>query len=579
MLDNGFATRTLNQAVVAALALALVGACSSDTPHDDADTQTDVVSPPRDADTTPTDDEDSLEADADPAPGDGEIRFGEFGPLTGEAGAGSFRFGAATAAVQIEDGLERSDWWAWTLPANDGGLGRGTFVDEAVRGYTHAIDDVQMLVDMNLDAYRFNIDWSRIEPERGVISEEGLAHYDQLIDALLEAGIRPMITVHHFSNPIWVHDFLGDGCNEESGPTDENLCGWAHPEGVEEILVSLRAHAARLAARYGDRVDDWCTLNEPVNYLLAAYGVGAFPPGESLLLTAFPRFMTVVRNYVRAHVEIYDAIRENDTVDATGDGQAAHIGLSLSIADWQPAHRNQPSDDPVDIAAAERVRYVYHFLIVDALLNGQFDANADGTANEPVPDWQGKLDWLGVQYYFRAGATGNPALIPAVDAMICYANFDLGACLPIDDESKLVPTMGYEYYEPGIYEIMVEMADRWPDLPLVVTEAGIAAENGTRRAENIVRTLEQIQRAIEDGVDVRGYYHWSLMDNFEWAEGYEPRFGLYRVNFASGAYERVATEGAQVLGEIARDRRVTEAQRALYGGLGAMSPDAPFSPE
>jgi beta-glucosidase len=132
--------------------------------------------------------------------------------------------------------------------------------------------------------------------------------------------------------------------------------------------------------------------------------------------------------------------------------------------------------------------------------------------------------------------------------------------------------MGYEYWAPGLYDILMEYHERYADLPLMVTEAGIATEVGRRRAEHVTRTLEQIHFARRAGADVRGYYHWTLMDNFEWAEGYEPRFGLYRVDRA-GEYARVPTEGATLFGEIAGARRLTIEQRETYGGLGPMTPE------
>ena len=131
--------------------------------------------------------------------------------------------------------------------------------------------------------------------------------------------------------------------------------------------------------------------------------------------------------------------------------------------------------------------------------------------------------------------------------------------------------MGYEYYAPGLYTVLSDMGQSYPDLPMAVTEGGIATENDERRADNIVRSLEQIGRAMSEGVDIRGYYHWSLMDNFEWSEGYEPRFGLYRVDLDT--YARTATKGAEVLGEIARVRGVTQAQLDTYGGEGPMHPE------
>jgi beta-glucosidase len=490
------------------------------------------------------------------------------GSISAPSGRGSFRFGAATAATQIEDQNTSTDWYLWTAPTPDG-LGHGTFVGDAVRGYTRALDDIALLRNLHLDSYRFSIEWARIEPQRNVIDEEALAHYDAEIDALVAAGIRPNVTVHHFASPVWVDDPRHLDC--PGGPSDANLCGWADPVGADLIIAELAEHARLLAQRYGDRVDEWGTLNEPVNYLLASYGVGQFPPGRVFLLSNFNTLVTVVRNYVRAHVAIYDAIKEADQIDADGDGVAANVGLTLNVVEWQPSHNNAPSTRPEDIAAADRIRYVYHHLVPDSLLYGGFDADLDQVREESHPDWTGKLDWLGVQYYSRQGVSAEPAVIPVLNLMVCFGDFDLGTCVPPADPTHWVPAMRYEYYEPGIYNILTDFAQRWPQLPFTVTESGLATENGTRRAEHVVRSLEQIHRALSEGVDVRGYYHWSLMDNFEWAQGFVPRFGLHRVDFST--YERTPTEGATVLGEIAAARRINAAMHEQYGGLGPMSPE------
>ncbi len=545
------------------LALALFGSACSDekgeTTVEDAGASPDAA----------TDGGTEQDAGSPPAP----ISYEPLGSLTQPEGAGSFRFGAATAAAQIEDGLVDNDWYWWTAPESDGGLERTAEpVGEAVRGATLAVEDVALMAEMNLDAYRFSVDWSRIEPTRDQISEEGLQHYDEFIDALVDAGITPMITLHHFSSPIWVDDFREPPCGDADAPTDENLCGWGHEAGAQEIIDELAEFAGLIAVRYGDRVDEWCTLNEPINYLLASYGVGFFPPGKDYLLNDFPRLIQAYENYLAAHVAMYEAIKANDTQDADDDGRAADVGFSLSIADWSPSRMNMPSDDPADIEAAERVWYIYHYLYLDALLSGQFDADLDGVGEVAHPSWAGKVDWVGVQYYFRAGVTSTPAFIPPLDLGICFGVFDFGSCLPIEDETKHVPEMNYEYYEPGIYNVIVAMAQRYPDLPMVVTEAGIATHVGERRAENIVRTLEQIERARAEGADVRGYYHWSLMDNFEWAESYGPKFGLYTVDRAT--YARVPTLGATIFGEIAGDRAVTTDHRERFGGLGPMTPEA-----
>lgn len=499
------------------------------------------------------------------------IEFPAEGPVAGSDGEGSFTFGAATAAAQIEDGNDESDWWFWTLPEAEGGAGNGEFVGAAVEGYSRQVADVELVTEMGLDAYRFNPSWSRIEPQRDTIDDTAVQHYSDVIDALVAAEVKPMLTVHHFSNPIWADDFRNDG-PEGCTPSDTDLCGWHDPVGGPLLVEELAEHARLLAEEYGDRVDEWATLNEPVNYILASYGLQIFPPGRNLLLNDFDAFMGVVRFFLDAHAAMYDAIMEADTIDADGDGVAAHVGITLSVAEWVPAWRGSRSDRPEDIAAADAVRYVYHYLFPDSIRDGTFDADLDGETDEEHAEWTGKLDFLGVQYYFRAGVTSDPGLVPVLEVTPCFGAFDLGACLDPEDETHWIPAMGYEFWEPGLYEVLSDFSSRWPDLPLTITESGLATEVGARRAEHVVRSLEQIERARAEGADVRGYYHWSLMDNFEWAEGFEPRFGLYHVDLAT--YAREATEGATVLGEITEARGMDTAMRTAYGGLGPMTPEA-----
>jgi len=499
------------------------------------------------------------------------IMFGTFGPLSGDAGRGSFRFGVATAATQIEDMNPHTDWYLWTQPIAGGGLGRGTFVGDAVRGYSRAMDDLGLLTQLGVDSYRFSIEWARIEPAKDQLDEAALAHYRDELVALRAAGIHPVVTLHHFSNPVWVADPRDLDCR--AGPSDTNLCGLGSAGGAA-VIAQMAEHAALIAQRFGDLVDDWGTVNEPINYLLAAYGIGNFPPGKITIGQIATGFVPVVRDYLAAHAAMYRAIKANDTIDADGDGIAAEVGLSLSVADWEPSRGHQPSTDPEDVAARDRLVYLFHYLFADSVLHGAFDTDLDGLADEPHPEWAGTLDWLGLQYYFRSGVTGESGLIPVANLTPCFGGFDVGACLPAPDPTYCVPRMGYEGWPDGIHDVLVAFHGRYPDLPLVVSEAGIATDVGKRRAENIVRELEAIARARDEGVDVRGYYHWSLTDNFEWAEGFGPHFGLYAVDYAT--YARTATEGADVLGAIARSRTLTSAQRRGYGGTGPMTPEPGF---
>jgi beta-glucosidase len=510
------------------------------------------------------------EAPAKP-PASLDLSFGPVGSISADSGKGGFRFGAASAATQMEDLNTHTDWYLWTQPMADGGLGNGTFVGDACKGYTMAEADVDLLVQMHLDSYRFSIEWARVEPQRGVIDEAALDHYSKLIDLLRSKGIRPNVTIHHFSNPVWVDDPRDSGCT--NGPSDTNLCGLDHPVGGPMVVQAMADHAKLLAQRFGDRVDDWATLNEPVNYLLAAYGAGKYPPGKVGLSDIPGTFIPAVRNYIAAHAAMYHAIKAADLIDADGDGVAASVGLTKEAGEWVAASGNTPSTAPIDLGARDRLLWVYQHLFVDALRQGGFDSDLDGTLDEPHPEWKDTLDWLGVQYYFRGGVTGAPAIIPVLNLTPCYAGFDFGACLPPLDPTHLVPAMGYEHDPAGLYVVLKDFGQRWPGLPLVVTESGIATRLGVRRAEMITRALEQIDKATKEGVDVRGYYHWSIYDNFEWALGFVPRFGLYTVDFDT--YARTPTEGATLLGDVARARKVTEAQRKKYGGDGAMTPEPP----
>ena len=489
------------------------------------------------------------------------------GSLADPSGRGKFRFGVASAATQIEDMNPNVDWYVWTLPEAQGGIGKSTFLGDAVRGYSRVMEDLQLVKDLGVDSYRFSMEWARIEPQRDVIDEAAIAHYRAQLTAMKTLGIRPVVTVHHFSNPIWVADPRAISCVD--GPTDDNLCGFGGPAGAE-IVEELRAHATLLGARFGDLVDEWGTVNEPINYLFAGYAVGQFPPG---IVSLDPnQFGKTLRDYLASHAAIFKALKASDTVDADGDGRPADVGLSLSVADWVPTRMNRKSDHADDLAARDRLHYLFHYIFVDSIQSGMFDSNLDGTRDEAHPEWKDTIDWLGLQYYFRAGVTGLNGVLPApLSFTPCFGGLDFGACYPSPQPTYCVPMMGYEGWIDGIHDVIVAFGARYPGLPLVITESGIASASGKRRAENIVRVLEAVDRARAGGVDVRGYYHWSLTDNFEWHEGFGPRFGVYSVDYTT--YARTANEGTEVMRAIATARTVTSEQRGTYGGTGPMTPE------
>lgn len=498
------------------------------------------------------------------------IDFGSYGPLSTDAGKGSWRFGVATAATQIEDMNPNTDWFQWTQPTADGGLGRSTFVGDATQGFSKDLDDLQLVKQLGVDSYRFSIEWARIEPVKGQRDQAAIDHYRAELEALTQMGIHPLVTIHHFSNPQWLIDLKNTSC--PNGPSDTDMCGFGSPGG-SMIVQAMADHAAFLAQTYGDLVDDWGTVNEPMNYLLASYAVGFFPPGK-LTINDFSQFIPVVKDYIAGSAAMYHAIKDNDKIDADGDGIAAEVGLSMAVIDWEPTRVHMPSDNPDDIAAVARIQYLFHYVFVDSVVNGTFDGDLDGTSDEDHPEWKGTADWIGLQYYARAGVSADaPLLGPPINLAPCFNGFDTGDCRIAPDTSYCVPRMGYEGFTDGIHDILVDFSKRYPGVPLVITEAGIATDTPRRRAENIVRVLESVTRARDEGVDVRGYYHWSLTDNFEWAEGFGPHFGLFSVDYTNG-YARTATEGADVLTDIATARQITTQQRKDYGGLGPMTPEA-----
>ncbi|MFF3395041.1 glycoside hydrolase family 1 protein [Streptomyces sp. NPDC002669] len=503
------------------------------------------------------------------------VSFPGIGSLSQPSGKGSFRFGVSSSATQIEDRNENNDWYLWSKPAPEG-LGKSPFVGDGVGGYTRALDDVGLVKDLNVDSYRFGIEWSRVEPQRNKIDEAALDHYGKQLDALAAKGIRPMITLHHFANPVWVDDPRDPEC--KNGPSDTNLCGLDHPQGGELVVKEMAEFAKLIADRFGDRVDEWVTLNEPMVYMTFAHAFGAGPPGKANLNTAnLSKFTMAQRRYIMAHVAMYKAIKSADRVDADRDGATSSVGLTVGAQEYVPIRNGRISNDPRDIAARDRYRQYTDYGFVDALWRGTFDNDLDGTVDEQHPEWTGTLDWLGPQLYARIGVSapgasggGDPSY-PVLDVDLCTT----APCLPYKDPSYFVPAMNYEASAQGMAGVLKEYGNRYRGLPLLVSESGIATENGTRRSQHIVRTLEQISQARAAGVDVRGYYHWSLLDNFEWLSGYSARFGLYQVDRTT--MERIPTSSVPVYRQIAGSRSLSSQTRQEFGGTGPFAPETASS--
>jgi len=496
----------------------------------------------------------------------------------------SFRFGAATSAHQVEGGQVNSWTLFETLPVFEGKTVEPS--GEAVDHYARFEEDLDLAASIHLDTYRFSIEWSRVEPEEGSFDEEEIRHYRDVLEAMQERGLGPSVTLHHFSEPTWLAELgsLTDPVSESfcpRGPEGEQLCSWLSPRAVQVFA----RFCARAASEYGDLVDEWMSFNELTGYWMGAFVTGHFPPGlaasdeEEIRERALP----ALRRLLEAHAACYRAIHENDTHDADGDGAAARVGLTVGTGMARPAKQNNEAD----MAAAEQAQLAATWQVFDALTEGRLDLDLDGTADETHDDWAGTVDIMGLQYYASTVVVALKAL-PLLEGVPCINSDDEGlmklaryaGCpepptqdFPLGLEAE--PSVYGRQHDPdGLTELLELIAARYPGLPVVITEQGFA-DHEVKRAGSIVRHLRAAHEAISLGIPLEGYYHWSLLDNFEWGRGFGVRFGLFSVDYDSDL-ERSPTVASEVYGEIARRRGITDELLELWDGSGALPTERPL---
>lgn len=377
-----------------------------------------------------------------------------------------FVWGTATAAHQVEGGNWNNDWWAWEhTPGSPCVEPSGDACDH----YHRYPDDVRLLRDLGFTAYRFSLEWSRIEPEDGEFSRATLDHYRRMCGACLELGLEPIVTFHHFTTPRWV---AARG-------------GWTAP-GTAELFAR---YAERVTQHLGDVMARVCTFNEP--NIVATFGHlwGLFPPGA--------RDPDLRR---RANDVFVDAHRRTVEIVQAGPGSTP-VGLTLAMQDMQAA--------PGGEAYRDAERRVMEDVYLEA-------ARGD--------------DFVGVQTYtrFRYGASGM---------------------LPPPPGARTTQ-MGYEFWPEALEATIRRATEVARGVPILVTENGIGTADDDERIEYVTRALHGVLACLEDGIDVRGYVYWSLLDNFEWALGYGPTFGLVAVDRTTQT--RAAKPSAHWLGAIAR---------------------------
>ncbi len=460
-----------------------------------------------------------------------------------------FLWGTATAPHQVEGGNEASDWYLWEQM--DGKVAGGGRSDDGPNHWDKYADDLDLMQADGMNGYRMGIEWAKLFPTREAFDsltpdEAAVQHYHDVFAAMASRGIQPMVTLHHFVSPAWLVD-------PTASAAERRMMGFAS----EGIVDDFERFATWAAQEYGGEVDLWITINEPLALVLGGYLVGAFPPG----LTYDPAddlLLRVVRGQIFAHAAAYDALHEHDTSDADGDGEAALV----SVAKHQRVMIPEAPCSTADAEAAAHIHYLMNVLFLEAIVRGDLDGNGDGDLDDPEdaradPTLAGRADFLGINYYGLSTVNGRVPisdLIPGIPSIT-----DNRTDLPKND-------LRWAIYPGGFRTVLEEAAEY--GLPIYVTENGTADQGDVLRAPFLVDHLWVLAQAVADGVDVRGYFHWSMMDNFEWAEGYCPRFGLYRVSYEDAERPRTATEGAAVYRQIIEAGRVPSELVASHRSYG-----------
>ncbi len=445
---------------------------------------------------------------------------------TSEFGTGfpeGFVWGAATASYQIEgaareDGRGESIWDRFSH--TPGKVLNGDTGDVACDHYHRWREDIALMRELGLAAYRFSVAWPRILPDgRGSINDAGLDFYDRLVDGLLEAGIAPWVTLYHWDLPQAL---------EDAG-------GWPNRETADAFVTFVDVVSRRL----GDRVNRWITLNEPWVSSFLGYQTGVHAPGRTDLRDALAASHTLLL----AHGGAVPAIRANN--------EDASVGITLNLSPSYPA-----SPDPADAAAARRYDGYLNRWFLDPIFGRGYPADMLDLYGSRAPRLEAgdldtiavPIDFLGVNYYF-------PAYLAAAD------DGPLGLVQAPPEGERTA--MGWPVEADGLEDLLVRLHQEYPTLPLFITENGAAYEDpaptGGRvpdpaRTRYLADHLAAARRAVAADVPLRGYFVWSLLDNFEWAFGYDRRFGITHVDFTT--QQRTIKDSGRWYAQTIRENRL-----------------------
>src|SRR5690348_10528436 len=441
----------------------------------------------------------------------------------GAGGAGSgeglafpsgFRWGVATSSHQCEGGNTANNWYAWERA---GHIKTGEHAELACDWWRSAERDFDLARELGLNALRLSVEWSRVEPRPGEGDGAALTRYREMLRGLRDRDIEPMVTLHHFTNPLWF---------EERG-------GFLAADAVERF----DRFTERVVTELGDLCDLWCTVNEPNVYAVQGYLFGAFPPGRKGDALAVLRVQAAL---ARAHAAAYRTIHRLQP--------AARVGWAQHVNIFDPAHPGNPLDR---LAAG----------LQDAAFNDFFlRAVTSGRAAFPLSLVAGDLravrdtcDYIGVNVYYR----DLVAFDPRAPTELFGRRFADPAGARSDQP---IGSAWGEVYPDGLRRVALRVAALGK--PIYVTENGVADAADRLRPWQLSLAVRALYAAIAAGADVRGYYHWTLVDNFEWSEGWKTRFGLVALDPQTQA--RTPRRSAALYSAIARANALTPAMLAEY---------------
>lgn len=401
----------------------------------------------------------------------------------------NFLWGAATSAHQVEGNNTNNDWWEFEQTLPEGKQSR-----EADNQYQLFEQDFQLAHDLSHNAHRLSIEWSRIEPEEGKFSQEAIDHYKTVLKSLKNKGFTVMLTLHHFTNPLWF----------------EKRGGWE--DGKASVL--FERFVKKVTGELAPSVDLWVTVNEPTILAFMGYLTGMWPPFKKSKWATMQAYHNLASAHIRAYQVIHQII------------PTAKVGIAQNVSTFSSFHHHS-------------LREIFAQWISDKIANHLFYELTGKHTH----------DFLGLNYYFNRyiSFNGEKAQLPGL--------------VDIKTTKKEVSDLGWEIYPQGMFEMIMDFSDY--HLPIYITENGIATTNDDRRVRFLISYLSEIYHAIKAGAKVKGYFHWSLIDNFEWLDAYQGRFGLVEVDFKT--QKRTPRPSAYVYQKIIEENGITHDLLKLLG--------------